>query len=83
MPDAGTRTAPDYLVVVFPRSARGSCAGDGALALASLSGDLTLPACDRRDTPSRSRPFRQVAETSLHNGTYAGSNCQNFSADSR
>src|SRR5207248_10384534 len=38
MPDAGTRTAPDYLVVVFPRSARGSCAGDGALALASLLG---------------------------------------------
>jgi len=44
MPDAGTRTAPDYLVVVFPPSACGSCAGEGAVALASLSGDLTLPA---------------------------------------
>ena len=38
MPDAGTRTAPDYLVVVFPPSACGSCAGEGALAVASLSG---------------------------------------------
>ena len=46
MPDAGTRTAPDYLVVVFPPSACGSCAGEGAVALASLSGDLTLPACE-------------------------------------
>src|SRR5438067_6979230 len=60
MPDAGTRTAPDYLVVVFPRSARGSCAGDGALALASSCRDLTLPACDKRDTPWRSRPFGQL-----------------------
>ena len=47
-----------------------------------LSEDLTLPACDRGIRPGESRPSRQVAETSSRNGTRAGSNCQNFSADS-
>jgi hypothetical protein len=76
MPDAGTRTAPDYLVVVFPRSARGSCAGDGALAVANSSGDLTLqPATE--GVRAGEAAFSAACQKHLcATGGHAGSNSQ-------